>query len=70
MGVVVAIALVVAATLVISKIGDWFDSKTGWVIGAIIATAVGTYLMASLLQAHRDSIQPRPAPICKQVGTC
>ena len=70
MGVVIAIVVVVAVTLVIGKVGDWFDDKTGWVIGAIIATVVGGYLMAALLQAHEDSIKPRPAPICKQVGTC
>lgn len=55
MGVVIAIAVVVAATLVINK---------------IIATAVGSFLLASLVHAYRDSVQPRPAPICKQVGTC
>ena len=53
-----------------SKVGDWFDDKTGWVIGAIIATVVGGYLMARLLQAHEDSIKPHPTPICKQVATC
>lgn len=70
MGVLIAIAAVVAATLVINKIGDWFDGRTGWVLGAIVATAVGGLLMASLVHAYKDSVEPRPAPICKQVGTC
>jgi Na+/melibiose symporter-like transporter len=70
MGVLIAIAVVVAATLLINKLGDWFDNKTGWILGAIVATAVGSLLLASLVHAYRDSVQPRPAPVCKQVGTC
>ena len=70
MGVVIAIVVVVAATLLINKLGDWFDNKTGWVLGAIIATAAGSLLLASLVHAYKDSVQPRPAPVCKQVGTC
>jgi hypothetical protein len=70
MGVFIAIAVVVGAILAISKLGDWFDSKTGWILGAIVATVVGGYLMAALLQAHEESVRPRPAPVCKQVGTC
>jgi Na+/melibiose symporter-like transporter len=70
MGVVIAIVVVVAATLLINKLGDWFDNKTGWVLGAIIATAGGSLLLASLVHAYKDSVQPRPVPVCKQVGTC
>lgn len=70
MGVVIAIVLVVAASLLISMIGDWVDAKTGWVLGAIVATVVGSLLMASLLQANRDANRPRPTPTCELVGTC
>jgi hypothetical protein len=69
-GVVIAIALVVAASLLIGKLGDWFDARTGWVLGAIVATVVGGLLMASLLQANEDANRPRPTPICEQVETC
>lgn len=70
MGVVIAIVVVVAASLLISMIGDWVDAKTGWVLGAIVATVVGSLLMASLLQANEDANRPRPTPTCELVGTC
>ena len=70
MGVLIAIVVVVAASLLISMIGDWVDAKTGWVLGAIVATVVGSLLMASLLQANEDANRPRPTPTCELVGTC
>jgi hypothetical protein len=70
MGVVIGIAVVVAAILVIGMIGDWFDEKTGWIVGTIIATALGSLLFASAVHALKDSVKPRPAPICKQIDTC
>jgi low affinity Fe/Cu permease len=70
MGVAIAIVLVVAAILAVNKIGDWFDAKTGWVLGAILAGAATTFLMVSLLQANKDSVRPRPIPVCQQAGTC
>jgi hypothetical protein len=70
MGVFIAVVVVVAVILLVNKLGDWFDMKTGWVVGAIIAGLVTIYRMGGFRDAYKDSIQPRPAPICKQVGTC
>ena len=70
MGVLIAIVVVVAATLVVGKVGDWFDEKSGFVLGAIVATVVGGLLLASLVQASEDSVRPHPTPICVQVETC
>jgi hypothetical protein len=70
MGVLIAIVVVVAATLVVGKMGDWIDGKTGWVLGAIVATVVGGFLLASLVKGFEDSVRPRPTPICAQVETC
>jgi hypothetical protein len=49
MGVLIAIVVVVAATLVVGKIGDWIDGRTDWVLGAIVAIVVGGFLLASLV---------------------
>ena len=70
MGVLIAIVVVVAATLVVGKVGDWFDEKSGFVLGAIVATVVGGLLLASLVQASEDSARPHQTPICVQVETC
>jgi hypothetical protein len=70
MGVLVVIVCVVVAVLVIGKLGDWLDDKTGWVLGAIIAGAIGTYLITGTVRAHQESITPRPEPLCKITNTC
>jgi hypothetical protein len=70
MGVFIAFVVVVAVILLVNKIGDWIDIKTGWVVGFIIAGLVSIYLMTGLRDTYKDSIQPRPAPICKQMRTC
>jgi Na+/melibiose symporter-like transporter len=46
MGVFISVVVVVAVILLVNKLGDWFDMKTGWVVGAIIAGLVTIYLMA------------------------
>jgi hypothetical protein len=70
MGALIAFVIVVVVILVVNKIGDWIDLKTGWVLGFIIAGLVSIYLMTGLRDSYKDSIQPRPAPICKQMRTC
>lgn len=67
MGMFLALVIVVAVCLLINKMGDWFDSKTGWAVGAIIAAAVGAYLIKGVVQIGTDSAKPT-VPICKQVG--
>jgi hypothetical protein len=70
MGVLIIIVCVVVAVLVIGKLGDWLDEKTGWVLGAIIAGVIGTYLISGTVRAHEESITPRPEPLCKITRTC
>jgi MFS family permease len=36
MGLIVFFAISAAVILVVGRIGDWFDAKTGFVLGAII----------------------------------
>jgi hypothetical protein len=59
-GVVLAIAIVVVAILAISWIGDWLYNKTGWVLAAIVAGAVTTYLLIGTVSAYEESVKPRP----------
>lgn len=70
MGVLMAIVLVRAAILVINKIDDWFDAKAGWILGATLASAATTFLIASLLHANRESVRQHPVPACQLAETC
>jgi hypothetical protein len=70
MGWLMGIAFIVALILAVNLIAGWFDRKTAGIIGAILATAITGYLIAGARNAAVESSKPRPAPICKQIGTC
>jgi hypothetical protein len=57
------VLVIVGVTLfVISKMGDWFDSKTGGILGAIVTGGVAILLTAAAVQATK----PKPPPVCVQ----
>jgi hypothetical protein len=60
MGVLVGIAIVVVAILAISWVGDWLYNKTGWVLAAIVAGAITTYLLMGTVSAYKESVKPDP----------
>ena len=42
--------------------GDWFDSKTGWILGAIVTGGAAILLTAAAIQATK----PQPPSLCVQ----
>jgi hypothetical protein len=54
--------IVGAALYVIYKMGGWFDSKTGWILGAIVTGGAAILLTAAAVQATK----PKPPPVCVQ----
>jgi hypothetical protein len=63
--------IVMGLILLVNLLGNWFDGKTGWILGFIIAGGVSIFLMGSLHQAAEHSYEPNPAQVyCKNVGTC
>jgi hypothetical protein len=62
MGTFWVLVIVGTALLVIKKMGDWFDSKTGWILGAIVAGGAAILLTAAAIQATK----PKPPSVCVQ----
>ena len=70
MGALIAILVVAGLCLVISQACDWIGAKTSYTLWAIVATVLTGLLIQGLIHAGTDSLQPRPPPVCQQVGTC
>jgi hypothetical protein len=62
MGTFWVFVIVGTALLVIKKMGDWFDSKTGWILGAIVTGGAAILLTAAAIQATK----PKPPSVCAQ----
>jgi hypothetical protein len=62
MGTFWVFVIVGTALLVIKKMGDWFDSKTGWILGAIVTGGAAILLTAAAIQATK----PKPLSVCVQ----
>ena len=64
-------AIIMGLILVVNLLGNWFDDKTGWILGFILAGGITICLMGAWHQAIKQSVEPNPAQVyCKNVGTC
>ena len=63
----VAMAILAAVIIVIGLIFDWFHEATGWVIFAILGTALTGLLLTGGVKAITDANKP---PECKTMYLC
>ena len=64
---IVVLVIFAAVILVIAKIGDWIDLKTGFVLGSILT---GVLLIRYFHTAKDVANQDQPRPGCQYVGNC
>jgi MFS family permease len=69
MGVFIFFVIFAAVILVVGWIGDWFDDKTGFVLGAI-ATGLLTILYFGAVKEAATLQNPSPPAGCQYVGNC
>ena len=67
MGVIIFLAIFAAVILVIGRVGEWFDNKTGFVLGAIVT---GLLLILYFHTAKEAATLHQPLPGCEYVGNC